>query len=62
MGPRRWPHLLRPLIFWKGPPGQKPPEEKLVQHYIRFTEAQWAKIDQFGLDKLRQLINRWNAP
>ena len=36
-------------------------EEKLVQRSIRLTEAQWAKIDHFGLDKLRQLINRWKA-
>jgi len=37
----------------------KPADEKLEQRSIRLTRAQWQKIDVAGLDRLRELINRW---
>lgn len=36
----------------------KPPEEKLEQRSIRLTSEQWAKIDAYGLEWLRKLIQR----
>jgi hypothetical protein len=36
----------------------KPPEELLEQRSIRLTPAQWAKVDEFGMEWLRKLIQR----
>jgi hypothetical protein len=35
-----------------------PPDARLEQRSIRLTAAQWAKIDQFGMEWLRALIDR----
>jgi len=39
-----------------------PPEEKLEQRSIRLTPAQWEKVDTFGIDWLRKLIERAKPP
>lgn len=39
-----------------------PDSEKLVQRSIRLTAEQWAKIDENGLEWLRQLILRAKPP
>ena len=46
-------------------PGGRPkiPEgQRLVQRSIRLSAEQWAKIDEHGLDWLRQLIQRAKPP
>lgn len=35
-----------------------PDDQKLVQRSIRLTVEQWAKIDEYGLDWLRRLIQK----
>jgi hypothetical protein len=39
-----------------------PPDQKLEQRSIRLTAEQWAKIDAYGLDWLRKLIQRAKGP
>lgn len=39
-----------------------PEGQKLVQRSIRLSADHWAKIDQYGLDWLRQLIQRGKPP
>jgi len=46
-------------------PGGRPPlpdGQKLVQRSIRLSEEQWAKIETYGLEWLRQLIQRAKPP
>ena len=40
----------------------KPPEELLEQRSIRLTQAQWAKVDEFGMEWLRKLIQKAKGP
>jgi hypothetical protein len=35
-----------------------PPEEKLILRSIRLKAQQWAKVDEFGIEWLRKLIDR----
>ncbi|WP_241295390.1 hypothetical protein [Burkholderia stabilis] len=39
-----------------------PDGHKLVQRSIRLSAEQWAKIDLYGLEWLRQLIQRAKPP
>jgi hypothetical protein len=39
-----------------------PDSQKLVQRSIRLSAEQWAKIDENGLEWLRQLIQRAKSP
>ncbi|SDH08894.1 hypothetical protein SAMN05216466_10758 [Paraburkholderia phenazinium] len=39
-----------------------PDEQKQVQRSIRLSPELWAKIDAYGLDWLRQLIQRAKPP
>jgi hypothetical protein len=39
-----------------------PPEQRLEQRSIRMTAAQWAKVDAYGLEWLRRLIDRAKPP
>ena len=39
-----------------------PDDQRLVQRSIRLSAEQWAKIDEHGLDWLRQLIQRAKPP
>ena len=39
-----------------------PPEERLVQRSIRFKPRQWAKIDLYGVEWLRALIDKAKPP
>jgi hypothetical protein len=36
----------------------KPPEERLIGGSVRFTAAQWAKIDVIGLQRVRRWLDR----
>lgn len=45
----------------RGRPGKRP-EERLIQRSIRLTPAQWAKVDEYGLGWLRQLIQKAKPP
>ena len=36
--------------------------ERLEQRSIRLSPAQWQKVDAYGLDWLRKLIDRAKAP
>ena len=40
----------------------KPDDEKLVQRSIRMKNRQWEKVDRFGLDWLRALIDKARPP
>jgi hypothetical protein len=39
-----------------------PVSERLIQRSIRLSAGQWAKIDEYGLEWLRQLIQRSKPP
>ena len=39
-----------------------PDDQKLVQRSIRLSVEQWAKIDQYGLEWLRQVVQRAKSP
>lgn len=39
-----------------------PDSQRLIQRSIRLSAEQWAKIDECGLEWLRQLIQRAKAP
>lgn len=39
-----------------------PDDEKLVVRSIRLKNRQWEKVDRFGLDWLRALIDRAKPP
>ncbi|MEJ7085226.1 hypothetical protein [Ralstonia solanacearum] len=39
-----------------------PDDQRLVQRSIRLSAEQWAKIDLYGLEWLRQLIQRGKPP
>ena len=40
----------------------KPDDEKLVQKSIRLKKKHWDKVDRFGLEWLRSLIDKAKAP
>jgi hypothetical protein len=39
-----------------------PPEERLIQRSIRLRAAEWAKVDEYGIEWLRALIRRAKPP
>jgi len=39
-----------------------PPEDKLELRSIRLKPGQWAKVDEFGIEWLRRLIERAKGP
>lgn len=40
----------------------KPADEKLERRAMFLTPAQWAKVDAFGVEWLRKLIDRAKPP
>ena len=40
----------------------KPPGEALERRAMYLTPAQWAKVDAFGMEWLRKLIDRAKPP
>jgi len=41
---------------------RKPPEEKLIQRSFRFKQRQLDKIDRYGSDWLRLVVDRAKPP
>ena len=48
----------------KRKPGRPPvpPEDKLELRAMRLKPSQWAKVEQYGMDWLRKLIDRAKPP
>lgn len=46
----------------KGGRPPKPEEDRLVLRAIRLKPAHWAKVDEYGMEWLRKLIDRAKPP